>query len=71
MIDHSWLCLVMHTPRVIPYVSGVSVLYTCTQICMCTISTQKQPGYKIKCGPVQSGQCEKVVKSKGAAKKLL
>ena len=32
-------------------------------------STQKQPGCKKRCGPVQNGQCEKVVKSKGAAKK--
>jgi len=27
------------------------------------INAQKQPGHKKKCGPVQNGQCEKVVKS--------
>ena len=34
-------------------------------------SAQQQPGCKKRCCPVQNDQCEKVVKSKGAAKKWL
>ena len=33
------------------------------------ISTQKQSNCLKRCGPVQNGHCEKVVKSKGAANK--
>jgi len=35
------------------------------------IYTQKQPGCKKRCGPAKNDQCEKAMKSKGAAKKWL
>ena len=52
----------------------------CKSVCVCVrvangstyiISTQKQPSCKKRCSPVQNGQCEKVVKSKGEAKNWL
>jgi len=34
------------------------------------ISTQKQPGCKKRCGPVQNGQCEKSCKIKGGGQEM-